>query len=380
MNQILIKIKNLDKYELINKLCKNKIYFNYLNNKKNTHYIKIYKKDFIVIKKLFKKSKIIKYYGKEGIIKFIKNNFIFLICILWGLFLLNILSHTVFSIEIKTNNEEIKDILIKELNNYDIKKYSRKKSYKELMNIKKNIVKNNEDKLEWLEIKNDGTKCIVELTERIIIEEKIKSNFKRHIVAKKDALIKHITATEGDILKEINEYVKKGEIIISGNIYKNEETLIKQVRAEGEVYGEVWYIVKAKVPFNYVEYVRTGEVINHYYIELFNKKMTLTGKYETTSSMNHEIILVNKPYLFFKLVKEVKEIYKYKEFNVDKESALKEAIKRSDKSIKNQLEKNEYIIDKKVLNIYPYSSKIEVEIFYKVYENITDVLVIQESG
>ncbi len=380
MNQILVKVKNIDKYKLIKDLCRYKIYYSYIKSDKNNHYIKIITSDYGKVKKLFKKNKIVKYYGKDGITIFIKNNFIILICIIWGLFLLNILSHTIFSIEINTNNQEIREIIENELYKSGIKKYSRKKTYEKLDKIKKDIIKNNEDTLEWLEIRNDGTKCIVDLTERVIITKPNKINSPRHIVSSKDAIIKHITATKGDIVKEINEYVKKGEIIISGSIYKNTDTLIKQLRAEGSAYGEVWYTVKTKIPFKYIEYIRTGKVINHYYIEIFNTKMTLLGKYDTTSSMNTETLLIDKPYLFFKLFKETKEIYHYKEFNVTKEEAIEEGIKRSDKSINNKLKDNEYIISKKVLNIYSYSSKIELEIFYKVYEDITDILIIQESG
>ena len=197
-------------------------------------------------------------------------------------------------------------------------------------------------------------------------------------MASKDALIKHITSNRGVVIKDINDYVKKGEIIISGDLYKG-ETFIKSLQASGEVYGEVWYTVKTTIPYNYIEYVRTGKVINHYYIEFLGNKMTIAGKYNTNMSMNNTVVLVDKPYLGLKIYKETKELYDYKEFKIDKDEAYKEAIKRSDKSIQNKLKDKEYIISKKVLNISPMSSKIEIEVFYKVYENITDTSIIEEK-
>ena len=94
------------------------------------------------------------------------------------------------------------------------------------------------------------------------------------------------------------------------------------------------------------------------------------GKYETNMSMNEEELLVEKPYLFFKIINEKKELYTYKEVNLTEEEALEEALNRSDKVILDKLSLDEYIIDKKVLKKNAYSSKIDIEVFYRVYENI----------
>ncbi len=374
--QIRIICDNLN--TLIYYLSRNNIKFDHLYSKKDDHYFKIYKNDYKRIKRKFKKVRVVGYYGKESILKFIKTNYIFLLSLILGLTILYFLSTTMFFIEIHTNNEELSNKLYYELGTYNIKKYGRIKSYKELDKIKKEILKNNQDKLEWLEIKREGTKYEVLLTERVIPNNDDIINSPRHIVASKDALIKHITSNNGVVLKDINDYVKKGEIIISGDLYKG-ETYIKSLRASGEVYGEVWYTVKTVVPYKYVEYVRTGKVINHYYLDFLGNKMTLIGKYNTNMSMNNIKLLVDKPYLGIKIYKETKELYDYKEFKVTKDEAYIEAIKRSDKSIKNKLKDKEYIISKKVLNISPMSSKIEVEVFYKVYENITDTSLIEEK-
>ncbi len=376
-DKIKIKIICNNLYEINSYLSNNNILFNYLYSNKNNHYYKIFKKDYKKIKKKYK-IKIINYYGKVSIIKFYKKNLIFILSIFFSLVLLYFLSNTIFFIEINTNNEELKETLFKELNNYNIKKYGRIKSYEELDKIKKEILNNNQDKLEWLEIKRSGTKYEVMLTERVIPLKSSDDNSPRHIVSSKDALIKHIVSNKGVILKDINDYVKKGEIIISGDLYKG-DTYIKSLKASGEVYGEVWYTVKTTVPYKYIEYVRTGKTINHYYIELLGNKMTLIGKYNASMSMNNTKLLIDKSYLGFKIYKEVKELYDYKEFEVSRDEAYKEAIKRSDKSIQNRLNDKEYIISKKVLNISPMSSKIEIEVFYKVYENITGTSIIEEK-
>ena len=73
-----------------------------------------------------------------------------LISIIISLTILYILSNIIFSVDIVYNNKEIVNLLNKELNNYNIKKYQLKKSYDNLEIIKKEILENNKDKLEWL--------------------------------------------------------------------------------------------------------------------------------------------------------------------------------------------------------------------------------------
>jgi hypothetical protein len=86
--------------------------------------------------------------------------------------------------------------------------------------------------------------------------------------------------------------------------------------------------------------------------------------------MNTKTLILDKPYLPFKLYKESMKKYEYKEFVINEKEAYNEAIKRSEIKIKNMLDNDEYIISKNVLKKEVFSSKIKVEVFYKVYENI----------
>ena len=59
-------------------------------------------------------------------------------------------------------------------------------------------------------------------------------------------------------LLEVNDYVHKGDIIISGDIKKDEE-LLKKVCARGKVYAEVWYMVNVSIPITKEERIKTGK-------------------------------------------------------------------------------------------------------------------------
>ena len=65
--------------------------------------------------------------------------------------------------------------------------------------------------------------------------------------------------------------------------------------------------------------------------------------------------------------KTIKQVLTYDE-------ALKKADLLAEKKILSRLSKDEYIISKKNLNFNGYGSKIVVDVFFKVYENITDYL------
>lgn len=367
-NSLLISISDKENYLRV--LVSKNIYYRNLVHKDNLIYLVINESDLDILKKEFLSLNVVKYYGKKRIKYFLKEHYIFILSFLFSYIVLVILSNVIFDVEVVTNNNKLKDKIYLYLKDYGIEKYKFIKNSNKLDSIKEKILRDNKDDLEWIEITRSGTKYTVNLTERIINNE-VENNKVSDIVAKKDALITHLTIKRGSALKEVNELVHKGEVIITGNILKDEK-IVDTVRAEGSVYGEVWYTVNVSVPYKHTEYFKTGEVVNHIYLDVFGKKFTLIGHYVTENAISEETVLVNKPYLPFKVIRESKELYTYKSVNLNKEEAFEECLKRGDKSILNKLDTSEHIIERKVLKKEEFSSKIEVELFYRVYENISE--------
>lgn len=189
--------------------------------------------------------------------------------ILIGLALIITLSNIIFKVEVIYDEENIRTLLINELRLYDIDKYKFVKSFKEVEQIKKEIMNKYKDKIEWLEINRIGTKYEVRLELRKIKNENIE-NQEYEIVAKKDAVIKKIEASAGEKKKNINEYVKKGDTIIGSKITLN-DNIKGNVSAKGNVYGEVWYQVEASYPFVYKEEKLTGKSKILYGIKFLGK-------------------------------------------------------------------------------------------------------------
>lgn len=363
-NKVLVSAKEEG---ILKTLISNNIYFSNYTIKDNKVIFIINYEDLELLSKLANIN-VIKYYGLVGIKKFLKKHYILLTSFILSYLIIIILSNVIFKVEIVTNNQVLKDNITYYLNYYGIVKYKFVKSNKYIENVKEKILLENKDTIEWISINREGVKYVVNVTPRVI-SNRVSIDKPSNIVSKKDALIKYLVVTGGSSVKEVNDVVKKGEVIISGDVVKFDK-VVGTTRSKGKVFGEVWYTVNISIPFKHVIYEKTGETINHIYLDIFGHKFTLVGHYITNNSINEVSVLVDKPYLFFKLMKESKELYNYKEVNLNSESAFKEALERADKSISNKLDTNEYIIERKVLKKDVFSSKIDIELFYRVYENI----------
>jgi len=229
-----------------------------------------------------------------------------------------------------------------------------------------------ENEIEWIEIISVGTKYIVRVEERKINNIDL-DNTPRHIVSKKDAVIKKVVASNGEIIKNVDSYVKKGDIVVSGEIKLN-DTIKNVVKAEAKVYGEVWYKVNITIPLTYYEEIYTNNKLNNYSINFLNRIIKLKKGFKNKKE-DVEVILKNKlvPISFNKIVEtEIKKVEK--KFTIDE--AIKEGTLKSRKKIEEKLTEEEYIINEIELKVNVKNSKIELEMFYTVYEDITDYKLI----
>lgn len=318
------------------------------------------------------KIKVIDYYGLVKYENILKKYNVFFICLIIGLVLIKVLSSIIFDIDIEHPKSEIRELVLADLEEFGISKYHFKVSYDEKEKIIKKILHKETDRLEWLEIDSIGTKYVVKVEERIKNDPKIDNTF-QHIVAKKDAMILQIEASSGEIKVSKNDYVKKGDILISGFITKDEE-IKKKVKAVGTVYGEVWYQAEITLPKVYKEIKYTKNSKKRFQVKFLSHDFLLFDfkPYKTYESSNITL-LENRllPMSFnYSKVGETKEITK----RYTGTKGEKEAFKLAEKNLKKKLSVNDSIISKKVLKKTEKDSKIIIDIFFKVKEDITDTV------
>ena len=357
-------------------------YHIYINKiKKQNNYYLLYL-DFDNYEKInkFKKIYNIEFVGYKGLVKYkylLKKHYPFFIMAIFGISLIIFLSNIIFQIDIKTEDKEIKELISKELNSRGISLYKFVKRYEDKENIKKEILNNNKDKLEWIEITREGSKYIVEVEKRIINKENTDTT-PRNIVALKNAIILSIEARNGSIVKKLNDYVKKGDVIVSGEITHKDE-VVDLVRADAVIYGETWYNVHVSYPIAYQEKKYTGNTKTRLGLTLFTKKYNLFDK---TPYKNEEIKETNIfKHQFLPLKLSFEKVYEVIDedniYTVDE--ACEEAVKLARSKILAKLPKDSKILSQKKLKIIVNNSTIDVDVFFKVYENITDTKEIEKK-
>ena len=345
---------------------------------KNEINIKIYKKDYdkIIKLKTIYEMEIIDYYGLTKTKNTLLSNKYIIIFILISLISLYLITSLIFKVDIITNDSNMENILIDELKEYGIKKYRFKKNYIELQEIKNKLLSNHKEELEWIEIENIGTKYIIRYEPRI--KNKINTDTPlRHIIAKKDGVISDMNISSGQIVKEIDSYVKKGDIIVSGYISLN-GSVKDTVSSQGNVFAETWYKVTITYPYKYKEIKETGSSKEVFVIKLLNKEIELFNfnKYKTKKVKNNTILKNN--ILPFKLIKQKQiETIIIDENNTEKE-LIEKSINLSKKRIEEKLKKGEYVKDYKILNKTKHSDSITLNIFFNVVEDITEYIEIQQ--
>ena len=365
-----IKGKNINRF--IKKLRTKRIEILSLKYKNpNEADIIIYKKDYetvLKIKSIYDVTEL----DVFGLIKIkrkikISKHLIILTIIAFAIFLL--FTHVIFDVEVIHSNKDIRNLLLNELKAEGIKKLSFKKSYNEISKIKEKILNKYPDKIEWLEIEEIGTKYTVRVEERTIVKEE-ESNTPRNIIAAKDGVLKKVIAEKGDIVKDMNDYVKKGDMIVNGELIFNEKVTGK-VRAEGKAYAEVWYVTKTEYPFATYTETETGKTKEVYAIKFLNHTFEFTLHKFKTKKIEEEDI-VKHPLIPLKLVKQKQKETKVTDQILTVEEAINKAKEKAENDIKKNLSKDEYIIRSKYLKSTVKESIVEVEMFFAVYEDITD--------
>lgn len=372
-SKILVKVSGNNVNRLIKRLKNNNIDLISVSCIEDSlAYIKIYVKDLekLIDLKTIYELEIIKYYGWSKLKNNIFNNKFMILFILIFTIFLYVISNVIFEVDIYTNDYKMKEKLILELEENGIKKYKFKKSYSELQIIKSKILNKYKNELEWIEIESNGTKYLIKYEPRIINKDEDNPKF-RNIVAKKDAVITSVDISTGQIVKGVNSYVKKGDVIVSGYIRLN-DSIKDVVAAKGIVLGETWYKVNITYPLTYYENYETGNSKNVFVIKLLNNEYELFNfnKYKTKNKKNYVLLKNNLlPISFVKQNQRQTKIINEK--NTEK-SAINRALECSKSKIEEKLKEKEYIKDYKILNLTRNDNSITLDVFFTIVEDITE--------
>ena len=319
--------------------------------------------------------KIVGYTGILSFYHFLLKHMSYVIGIFIFCIILFFLSSFCFKVTILENDSTFRETLQNELENYGIAPFHFQVSYDRKEQIEQKILESHPKELEWIEISRIGTHYIVHI-ERRKTNEDTQDLSPRNLVAKKDALITKIEAESGEVIKKVNDYVKQGEIILSGAIMREDE--VKGfLAAKGKVLGEVWYEAHVEVPFHYYEEKETGEMQTVLSIQFLNKTFHL-GISNFEEARREDIFSIKNSLIpaHIALTKE-KEV-----FVIDKTYSYEEALEEAHRLASEKILTNSSVyrvIGQKDLKITTEDSKIVVDVFLKVEEDITEYALIKEE-
>lgn len=370
--------KNVNNY--LKRLIANKI--DLIDLKYNSHneaVVTIKYSDYLKLKTVRSSYdvKVTNTYGKLRIRNKMKRSYILLSSIILGIALIIILSNIIFSIEVIHTNKSVIELVGNELNKNGLKKYTFKKKYKDIKKIEDKILNDNKDKLEWISIEIVGTKYVVRIEERKIKNEN-NDNIYQDIVASKSGVIKKIIALSGEKKYEIDNFVSKGDTIIKGSITKpNNEVIL--THASGLVYAEVWYQISVEYPYQYKEEILTGNKKNIYYLKFINKRLELFNFKKYKNFQKEPKILLYNNILPISLVKEkqyevniIDEIY-------TTEEVINKAITLAESRLMSSNKKIDKIERVSIIKKEEYDSKIKLDLFISVIEEIGEVKILNEE-
>ena len=370
MSSYILKIsgKRIDTFLML--LVRFSINFKMLNRGRDFIIIEVLEEDYDNLLKISTtyKIEIVKRKGLLNVVHFIKTRKFFVVMVLLGVLFFNLLTNIVFSIKVIDTDSELREIILTDLEELGLRKYNFKISYKEKEKMEEAILKKEKDILEWIEIEEVGVSYEVKLIRRVKYDIK-KETEPRDIIAKKTGLITRVEAESGEVVTKKNAYVKKGDTLISGLI-RNNGNIVSKVRAEGRVYAEVWYKVALSLPLTYHEEMKTGNNKNVLEISFLSDDIAITDFSKYKHSKDTKKVLYKHPLLPISINLTKKE--EVKTTDIDFSENYEENIKPlAVEKLKNKLGNDIKILSEKVLKREENTDRIDIEIFFKVEEDIT---------
>ncbi|SJZ96328.1 sporulation protein YqfD [Selenihalanaerobacter shriftii] len=366
-----IEINGYAKEKLINFLIRSELKVWDIINKEGQLEAKLSAKDFKEVRKYVRRAqckvRIKSKHGLPFLINKSKSRKAFIVGVVVAILTIYILSSFIWFVEIKgveeTKEAEVFSLLKKAGFEYGMLKYKL-----DISEVEKRI--RIQPEVAWANVELKGTKLLVDIVEKVIIDQQTNGEQAVDIVAKKSGLIEEVIVLQGQPVIKEGEVVQAGEKLVSGTIKyyskpSDEETVIdaeskkeqepveiKKVVAKGIVKAKVWYESYGEVRLIDYHQQKTEDIIDSISIKYKDMEIKFYGPKKP-------------PFTYFKVEKTTKSLPSWRNINLPIEiirrryikvkefqerrslaEAKKLAKKRVLKKILSKLDENAVIIDK----------------------------------
>ena len=287
------------------------------------------------------------------------------------LFCLFLLSNVVWNIEVTGAKPETEYRIRHELKEMGIEKGKFQFFLSGSDDIQKQLTKKI-DALTWIGVELRGTSFHLQVVEKKE-PKKTEAAGRQNLVANKKAIIRKVFVEKGKAVVQVNDYVHKGQLLVSSNISNGKSTEL--VAAKGEVLGEIWYKSTVTIPLKTHFNVYSGWEETKHYIGAGKVSLPVWG-FKKNKMESYEKDITKKPLFFlgYKLPFTYNTVtYRDKE-TVIREYSKQEAIKKgqdtAESDLKRLIPKNSEVIGRNILHEGLDNGKVVLKIHYQVLENI----------
>ena len=213
----------------------------------------------------------------------------------------------------------------------------------------------NSKDVSWISVNITGNVAKVSIRERLKGNENASKNTYTNVISKYDAQIISVQLYKGKKVVSIGDVVRKGELLISGVIDSQSQS-VRYLHADGIIKGYVNKQILVKVPFKNTEKHYTGRVYEEKSVEIFSKIINFSIKGRNYSEFCDKIEQSEAIKLFgvnlpLKINKTYYREYDFKDVNYTHSEAVDIAFKELRAKLDSELENSE-IISKDVKTYY----------------------------
>lgn len=241
----------------------------------------------------------------------------------------------------------------------------------------------------YISVKKNGTIYTIEAIEKREEKHPLKTA-PTNIIAKKSGTIKKMLITEGETVVHIDDFVQKGDLLVSGKLEQLDDTdpspfdeeekdNSTYVTSEGKIFANTWYEVDVSSNLSTTFERLSGKSYREYYILAGKVGLPLLFRPDITYDENEviderstiSIFRQKTPFEFLKRTLHEKETVKIKQ---TKEAAKQKGIDHALLDLENKLGKDTEILKYYILHEAVDSGKVKLRLYVSVLENIAQVV------
>ncbi|MBM7569626.1 sporulation protein YqfD [Aquibacillus albus] len=307
-----------------------------------------------------------------------------LISLFLSILFVTFLSNIVWDVQVKGVHPEIEKRITKQLNEYGIYPGAMKFKLESPGEIQKKLLDDIPELL-WVGVNEKGTTFHLEGVEKTVVDER-EEHGPNHLIAKKEGVIVDMFVAKGQPIVKVNDFVEKGDLLVSGVLgKKNEETSKDEegkkvnrgelVEAEGEIIAKTWYESEVTIPLKANYDILTGDSINKYFLTFGKFNLQIWG-FKNPEYNQVQMELNERKFQFFQwdlpigfVTQKVQE-KELRRVERTQEEAVEAGIKQAKNNLQNKLGHEAEISFEKVLHERIENGKVKLILYFTARENI----------